>query len=868
MPVFASCSRSSVLLAASLALTLAVGCGDDDVTPMDMGPVDSVDAGPEPIDYGPAVPANTDHCSYTELPPTAGAGGTVESGPIEAGAAERVHDFPVGAALGAYTGRARALGFAGVPDNRNEPTSGAFAPSIGIETRNMAKAIALRAGGETVVLLKSDVGLADAAITHAVEERLEAELGQSFAGKVLWATSHTHSGFAQYTSNTILYLGLGQKREMIVERVIDDLVAVASEALGNLEPARLGIASNPMFDPENLVTRDRRGDNDELMGGPKKDDFLVVMRVDRLDGSPIAIAPVFGIHGTINGEDNLLASTEGSGAIERVIEESFDEPVVVMHLQGAGGDVSPVGSGRIDCEGDGACYKFARIESIGWVARDMILTTWMDAGEVLQEELAMEMVTRSVELGPNWETFTVRDGMLEYAEWDGRTEADLEVFGAGGEVVSPIDDFNAPHGAGLCGGGGPLYPPAQLPGTSGRESSYGSCLDIEAATEFFSRLLQLSFGETPACASTRLTLSALKIGDWSFLTAPGEPVTLWAQTLRERAPAGADRTVVIGYAQDHMGYLLTVEDWLAQGYEPSINLWGPLEGEYILEKLLELAPLVETPEREDAVAGFADRMVPDPGDDSDLDAIDDAPLAGTVQETPWERIYVRTGEALASTQPQPTIERLQSAFFTWIGEDPWTATPEVTLQRLEGGTFVDVERRSGRLVRDQDLLLTHTPDPPVRDDIGEPQTHHWAVEWQAVTPLGTVGLESIEDRFGVPAGTYRFHVVGAAYTLDSDPFEVVPATLSVTASYAGGSLSGTAKFHAPSGWRLLHASLSSNQPVPANGTVTVAIERSAGPIETVDVPVDDGGGWSVTTDPGVIGVRVIDRFGNEGAATL
>ena len=35
---------------------------------------------------------------------------------------------------------------------------------------------------------------------------------------------------------------------------------------------------------------------------------------------------------------------------------------------------------------------------------------------------------------------------------------------------------------------------------------------------------------------------------------------------------------------------MTIEDWLAGGYEPGINIWGPLQAEYLLETL----PLTET----------------------------------------------------------------------------------------------------------------------------------------------------------------------------------------------------------------------------------------------------------------------------------
>ena len=51
-----------------------------------------------------------------------------------------------------------------------------------------------------------------------------------------------------------------------------------------------------------------------------------------------------------------------------------------------------------------------------------------------------------------------------------------------------------------------------------------------------------------------------------------------------------------------MGYLLDVGKLAAWGYEPSINIFGPLEGEWFVERSLDLLKLVVTPEREDAEA--------------------------------------------------------------------------------------------------------------------------------------------------------------------------------------------------------------------------------------------------------------------------
>src|SRR5687767_11013734 len=108
-------------------------------------------------DGGPDTGVTTELCNYVPLAPTAGAGGTVTAGALTAGAAERVLHVPVGTALGGYTGRAGFLSSAGSVDARKVAQSGTFNPSIGVTNAPRVKALALTAGGETVLILKGDM---------------------------------------------------------------------------------------------------------------------------------------------------------------------------------------------------------------------------------------------------------------------------------------------------------------------------------------------------------------------------------------------------------------------------------------------------------------------------------------------------------------------------------------------------------------------------------------------------------------------------------------------------------------------------------------------------------------------------------------
>lgn len=857
----------------AIVFPLMVSCTEDPVMSAD-ATVDVMDGGPDrkstdagAPDAAPPTPPSTAHCSYVSLPATGNAGTMVEAGPLRAGAAEAVLDLPVGSMLGAYTARGRAYGGEiNQVDRREVPYAGGFVPSYGYERAPRVKAVALSAGGETVVILKADLGAADDLTTVEVA----AALGPSFAGKVIFASNHSHSAWGHHMSNEVLGLGFGSPRAETHRKLVDALVGVSRRALDAMAPARIGFAHDDDFDPMNLVSRDRRESNDDLPNGRnRKDHDLFVLRIDRMDGSPLAILPLFGIHGTVLGDDNNLASTEAPGAIEWLLEESFNRAVVVLHLQGAGGDVSPAGTGGINCMGHRTCYNFARIESIGHHAVTPIRTAWERAGRAMTERVSMEMLTRTVPLGPDWRTFTVRNGALSYAPFDGVRECDGRVFD-GATVLSPIDEFNAPYGAGLCGdrGRSALPPSAQMPGTF-NVLPYRSCSRVEAVGPFLGPLFELNVPTLP-CGSTRTMVSALRINDHMFITLPGEPVTLLVDRMRAASPVGAANTAVIGYAQGHMGYLLHVEDWLRGGYEPSINLWGPLEGEYIAERALELARLAATPVRENAAEGST-YWRPDPP--ASQPPPDPAPRAGTVPSTLPSTVFFPSVSRMAPrptrAQPDTLVPRLGLARFVWIGEDPRAGTPRVTLQRERTagrGDFMDVTRYSGRPVQDGDLLVAWTPDPLTATS--SPRTHYWSVEWQAVTPVGSVFPDTLSNRAGVPLGRYRFHVEGTGYRLDSDAFTVAAGSLAVTATRIGSTLRVSVGYEVREGWRLLDQQAPSNRRVPLRSApVDLELVPMAGPSRTLRAQTTNADGVIMVTDAmDVRAVRVTDAHGNVGTA--
>ncbi|HEY5945993.1 MAG TPA: hypothetical protein VIV40_10910 [Kofleriaceae bacterium] len=811
----------------------------------------------------------TERCVYEPVPATAHAGGTVTAAPLQAGAAEKILDVPVGTALGGYTSRAGFLGSAGVVDARKVKISGSFNPSIGVTTAPRVKAVALTAGEETVVIVHMDSIFVYEGMLYDLEQRL----GPDYAGKVIIAASHSHSAWAQFTGHGPLKLGAGQMRQLVYDRFLATFEAAAREALAARKPAKIGFFYDAAFDPTDQINHDRRGDNDMLPGGKRKDDQFYMIRIDSTDGAPIAAIPIFGEHGTLNDDDNPLASTDSTGALERVFQEQFDSKVVVMHMQSAGGDNSPNGHGGLDCNskpgasGD-PCFLWSKEEGHGRAAAPTMMAAWTAAGANMRDSIELEMLTRSVETGPKPETFTIRDGALKYAPFDSTRLPDGVIYN-GSAVASPIDEYNAPVGAALCESETAMFPAAAIEGTEGK-LPYGSCLRLDIAGEILGEIFSIDFAVDdthPVCETTRTTISALRIGDYVIGTMPGELTVILKKYLVDHSPVAPDHTIIFGYSQGHVGYMLTPEDWLTGGYEPSITFWGPLEAEHIAEQLVKLMPLAMTPMREDGAAGGTTKVkTATMVDDFEID--NPAPMRGTVPATLPTGIWSRTGQP-AQAQPLAQVPRIAGlAQFVWIGDDPSVKTPHVTLEyETSTNVWTPVARRSGRIVEDSEIVLAYTPNPLQRSG---PQTHYWVAEWQALPWLGAPALDSLDDRGGVPLGNYRFHVDGDGWSLNSDPFAVVGGGVSVVAARSGQEIQATVRWAAPKGWRLMDMNLMSNQPVPLRAQVVKVELLGTGDavLFSQNLPTDTNGVARTADNAGALKVRVTDRFGNAATVTL
>ncbi len=823
----------------------------------------------------------------------------VTAGAPMAGAAEAALYLPIGSPMGGYSSRCGYLGSSSKQDKRDSAYTVNWDESTGVQTRPQLKALWLYNGDDHLVILKADVIYSFDGMVADLSERLSEAVGVDLSGKVVITANHSHSSYSNFSDQLHFYLGGDRYNEENYQRMTAQLLDVALAAYEDLQPAAIGASWTEDWDPEDTIYRDRRGENDALVIWPDqedhvggKDPYVYTLRVDTVGGEPIAALFTFGVHGTILGEDSSMISSDAAGHLELGLEAQFDSPVVVMHLQGAGGDASP----------GGRDVDYARLESIGEYGAALLMDIW-EQTPTSAEPIELETASRHIDEG--LEAVRVRrDGAVDwyYPPYDEDAVADESIYEADGTTISsPLDEFKAPYGAAFCGADEALLPVGDI---GAEVYPYGTCVDVEMVSAVLLGIFDLDEEDIalPMPSSLKAGTTASRIG--ALLTRgpdgseaaedllvgffPAEITSMFTEQWRRRArdELGYDMALAVGYAQDHEGYFLLPEDWLLGGYEPNINLWGPLQAEHVMEGVLDYAGLVlstDVHEPEDPLGWWGPTEYPDR--ELERHTPDSTPDAGTVLSSAPDYFWLPLGWTRDVTRDEPiegglvletpaTVARVQGAVqLAWEGGDPAVDAPRVVLERLEGGAWTEVTDAAGRPITEAmpDILLAHTPDPlyPYEDE----QVHRWWAGWQAVSHFA--------DRAGLPLGTYRLAVSGrrytggevwpfesAPYTVEGPAFELVPAAISIEAGDGGW----WAWIQAPAeGWRLVDMDGDSRGANPLSGPVEVTWSiAGADPLtEEVEAETSEGRSWLELSPPaGATGLRISDAYGNAGEIAI
>jgi len=227
-------------------------------------------------------------------------------------------------------------------------------PVQAIESDLTATALVLSDGDTRVVVIGIDLSLVGIDLSlrgQRPAQGMRLQIAQALGtpvSHVLLNTSHTHAGVAlpDYMSDSAEQMALKERYRSDLARL---LVEAAVEANERLRPARIGCGwGESRIGVYRREVRDGRDVLGEVRDHPI-DPSVGVIRVDDLDGNPIAIAFRYSCHPVTMGPRSAVASSDFPGAARQVIERSLGG--LALFLQGGGGNINPrAGMGyELDC---------------------------------------------------------------------------------------------------------------------------------------------------------------------------------------------------------------------------------------------------------------------------------------------------------------------------------------------------------------------------------------------------------------------------------------------------------------------------------------------------------------------------------------
>jgi neutral ceramidase len=215
--------------------------------------------------------------------------------------------------------------------------------SNGVHDGIYHRVLALDAGGSSFYLISSDICLFSPNFHDSVMQELQKRTGIDPA-RVWWSVTHTHA--APELGPPDMYKALLGRSDHEWDReytafATDVLIEAVRRARDALAPARLAFATTSAN--ANINRRARDVDGKISLGlnpdGPV-DRQVNLIRVQRSDGTPVALVVNYAMHGTVMNGQNLKISGDAPGVVTAYLEEQLGG--TVLYVNGAAGNIAPI----------------------------------------------------------------------------------------------------------------------------------------------------------------------------------------------------------------------------------------------------------------------------------------------------------------------------------------------------------------------------------------------------------------------------------------------------------------------------------------------------------------------------------------------
>jgi neutral/alkaline ceramidase-like enzyme len=211
--------------------------------------------------------------------------------------------------------------------------------STGILDPLYARVLVIEVGERRLALVTLDLGRTfDESTIARLRQRVTTSAGISL---LLVTASHTHSG------PNILDEYPGNHLPAWETTAVEKIAAAVTDASHHLLEAKMGTGRGEVYIGYNR--RQVHADNKVTMlwTNPDKqptaplDPSVWVMRIDDLNGKPMAILVNYACHPVVLGSDNLQYSADFVATMAAKVEKGFDSMPLCFFLQGADGDINP-----------------------------------------------------------------------------------------------------------------------------------------------------------------------------------------------------------------------------------------------------------------------------------------------------------------------------------------------------------------------------------------------------------------------------------------------------------------------------------------------------------------------------------------------
>src|SRR5688572_2913 len=216
--------------------------------------------------------------------------------------------------------------------------------STGVHDRIYHRIILLDDGATQFYLVSTEICLTSPSEYDHVASLLNKKLGIK-PENFWWTVSHTHSapevgvpGLAE------AFMGERYKHQVdtaYTKFIEQSLIGGIEEARKKLEPAKLGAGWG--FSQANINRRAIDADGKASLGlnpdGPV-DRRIGLIRIDKKDGSPLALIANYPIHGTVLGQESVEISGDVTGIVSEYVEQKTGAPV--LFINGAAGNLAPI----------------------------------------------------------------------------------------------------------------------------------------------------------------------------------------------------------------------------------------------------------------------------------------------------------------------------------------------------------------------------------------------------------------------------------------------------------------------------------------------------------------------------------------------